>query len=216
MQTVAGKAHWENIYATKSVRELSWYRDRLVTSLELIERAGLPKTAAIIDVGGGASTLVDDLLRMGFRDVSVLDISAGALSQARDRQGAHAGSVQWIEGDITTANLAPQSYDLWHDRAVFHFLTGAGERSAYVSWATSALKQGGFLIVCTFALDGPERCSGLPVQRYGAENLAGQFPALTLVESRREQHHTPAGSYQPFTCVLMQKRSERPTAEPNT
>jgi len=213
---MGGKAHWENIYATKSDRELSWYRDRLDASLELIGRAHLPENAAIIDVGGGASTLVDDLLRMGFRDVTVLDLSAGALEQALRRLGALSEGVHWIEGDVTTAKLKPEHYDLWHDRAVFHFLTGAGERSAYVTAATRTVKQGGFLILATFALDGPAKCSGLPVQRYGAEDLAGQFPAFTIVEYRREQHRTPAGSPQPFTCVLMQKRSERLAAEPNT
>jgi len=205
---MAGKAHWENIYATKFVQELSWYRDRLDTSLELIERAHLPRTAAVIDVGGGASTLADDLLRLGFRDVSVLDLSAGALEQARQRLGALSESVHWMEGDVTAASLAPRRYDLWHDRALFHFLVGAPERSAYVSAATGAVKQRGFLIVSAFALDGPAKCSGLPVQRYGAEELAGQFPAFALLESRREGHHTPAGILQNFTSVLLQKRQE--------
>ena len=124
--------------------------------------------------------------------------------------------MTWAESDITKANLPLKHYDLWHDRAVFHFLAGAGERSAYVTAATRTVKQGGFLILATFALDGPAKCSGLPVQRYSAENLAGQFPAFILLESTREAHRTPAGSPQPFTCVLMQKRSERLAAEPNT
>jgi len=208
VQSMAGKPHWEKLYATKSAGELSWYRDRLDTSLELIERAHLTAGAAIIDVGGGASTLADDLLRMGFRDVTVLDISAGALAQARQRLGAISGNVHWIEGDATISNLAPEHYDLWHDRALFHFLAGAGEISAYVTVATSAVKPGGFLILATFAPDAPEKCSGLPVHRYGAEKLAAQFPAFALVESRREEHRTPAGKIQPFTCVLMQKRQE--------
>jgi SAM-dependent methyltransferase len=205
---MSGKAHWENIYATKSAGELSWHRDRLDTSLELIERAHLPGNAAIIDVGGGASTLVDDLLRMGFRDVTVLDLSSGALAQSRQRMGPVSESVHWVEGDLTTAKLKPKHYDLWHDRAMFHFLTDAGERSAYVAAATRAVKQGGFLILATFALDGPAKCSGLPVERYGADDLAGQFPAFALVESRRDGHRTPAGILQNFTCVLMQKRQE--------
>jgi SAM-dependent methyltransferase len=205
---MGGKAHWEKIYATKSDRELSWYRDRLDASLELIGRAHLPENAAILDVGGGASTLVDDLLRIGFRDLTVLDLSAGALEQARRRLGALSESVHWIEGDVTAANLAPQRYDLWHDRAAFHFLVDAGEKNAYVIRATSAVKPGGFLILSAFALDGPGKCSGLPVQRYGAEELARQFPAFTLVESRPEQHRTPAGVLQNFTCVLMQKTQQ--------
>ena len=205
---MSGKAHWENIYDTKPAGELSWYRDRLDASLELIERARLPENAAIVDVGGGASTLVDDLLRMGFRDVAVLDLSAGALEQARQRLGARSESAQWIEGDVTTAKLAPEHYDLWHDRAMFHFLAGAGEKSAYATAATRAVKRGGFLVLSVFAPDAPEKCSGLPVQRYGAEDLAAQFPAFALLESRRDAHRTPAGKLQPFTCVLLQKRSE--------
>jgi len=205
---MAGKAHWENIYAAKSARELSWYRDRLDASLELIERAHLPANAAIIDVGGGASTLVDDLLRMGFRDVTVLDLSSGALEQARQRLGAFSESAHWMEGDVTSAHLAPQRYDLWHDRALFHFLHDAGEIGAYVTAATGAVKPDGFLILCAFAPDAPAKCSGLPVQRYGAEDLAAPFPAFALVENRREEHRTPAGILQNFTCVLMQKRRE--------
>jgi len=205
---MAGKAHWENIYATKSVRELSWYRDRLDTSLELIERAHLPVNAAIIDIGGGASTLVDDLLRMGFPDVTVLDLSAGALEQTRQRMGAASESVHWMEGDVTTAKLKPEHYDLWHDRAMFHFLSGASERSAYVAAATRAVKQHGLLILAAFALDGPAKCSGLPVERYGPQELAGQFPAFAMLESRRDGHRTPAGILQNFTYVLMQKKQE--------
>jgi SAM-dependent methyltransferase len=208
MQSMTGKAHWEKIYATKSAPELSWYRDRLDTSLALIERAHLPASAAIIDVGGGASTLVDDLLRMGFQDVTVLDLSAGALEQARQRLGALSRGVHWTEGDAASANLPPQRYDLWHDRALFHFLAGAGEKSAYVAAATSAVRPGGFLILSAFAPDAPEKCSGLPVERYGPQELADQFPAFALLESRRDGHRTPAGKVQNFTCVLMQKRQE--------
>lgn len=204
---MAGKAHWENIYATKSVQELSWYRGRLDTSLELIQRTGLPQNAAIIDVGGGASTLVDDLLRMGFGDVTVLDLSAAALQTAQRRLGALAERVQWMPGDVTSANLAREHYDLWHDRALFHFLLSPQERTAYVAAATGAVKKKGFLILATFALDGPAKCSGLPVERYGPEDLARQFPAFALTESRREQHRTPAGNIQNFTWVLLQKHN---------
>ena len=203
---MAGKAHWENIYATKSVQELSWYRGRLDTSLELIQRTGLPRNAAIIDIGGGASTLVDDLLRMDFRDVTVLDLSAAALQKAQQRLGALSERVQWMPGDVTSAHLAPEHYHLWHDRAMFHFLVSPQERAAYVAAATGAVRKGGFLIVATFAFDGPAKCSGLPVERYGPEDLARQFPAFALLESRCEQHRTPAGHVQNFTWVLLQKR----------
>ena len=204
---MAGKAHWENIYATKTVQEVSWYRDRLDISLELIQRTGLPRNAAIIDIGGGASTLVDDLLRMGFGDVTVLDLSAVALQKAQQRLAALSQRVQWIPGDVTSANLAREHYHLWHDRAMFHFLVSPQERAAYVAAATGAVRKGGFLIVATFALDGPAKCSGLPVERYGPEDLARQFPAFALMESRCEQHRTPAGHVQKFTWVLLQKRS---------
>ena len=211
---MAGKAHWENIYATKSVQEVSWYCGRLDTSLELIQRAGLPRNAAIIDIGGGACTLVDDLLRTGFADVTVLDLSAAALQTAQQRLGALSERVQWMPGDVTSAHLAPEHYHLWHDRAVFHFLVTPQERTAYVAAATGAVKKSGFLILATFALDGPAKCSGLPVERYAPQDLARQFPAFALMESRREQHRTPAGNIQNFTWVLMQKRSDAHCSHP--
>jgi SAM-dependent methyltransferase len=202
---MGNKSHWENIYATKSAMEVSWYRDRLDISLELIQRANLAKDVEIIDIGGGASTLVDDLVRIGFQNVSVLDLSALALAKAKQRLGALADRVHWTEGDITDVNLAVNHYDLWHDRAVFHFLTEPGKRTAYVAAATRTVKTNGFLILATFALDGPAKCSGLLVERYGPEELARQFPAFTLLDHRREQHKTPLGAIQNFTYVLMQK-----------
>jgi SAM-dependent methyltransferase len=206
---MSAKAHWEKVYAAKSVNEVSWYQERLKTSLKLIQRADLASDAEIIDIGGGASTLVDDLVRIDFQNVSVLDLSASALEQAKARLGNLGERVHWIEGDITHASLAANHYDLWHDRAVFHFLTEADKRMAYVAAATQALKSGGFLIMATFALDGPTKCSGLPVERYGPQELARQFPAFTLLDDRREQHQTPFGTIQNFTYVLMQKRDEQ-------
>lgn len=204
---MSDKAHWEKIYRTKAASELSWFRERLDTSLELVQRTNLAARAQIIDIGGGTSTLVDDLLRIGFQNVSVLDLSAVALEQAKHRLGALSERVCWIEGDVTNTDLEADHYDLWHDRAVFHFLIEAGDRAAYVAAATRAVKSFGFLIVATFALNGPMECSGLPVERYGPEELAGQFAAFTLLDSGLERHHTPSGTVQNFTCVLMQKRA---------
>ncbi|MGH9679389.1 MAG: class I SAM-dependent methyltransferase [Candidatus Acidiferrales bacterium] len=213
------KAHWEKIYTSKPIKEVSWYRDRLSTSLELIGRAGLPAKAKIIDVGGGASTLVDDLLRMGFGNVTVLDVSAAAMENSIQRLDAQAGPVQsgsvhWIEGDITDTQLGDSRYDLWHDRAVFHFLVDPAKRAAYVANATRAIKEGGFLIAATFAPTGPAKCSGLPVERYGPEELARQFPEFILLDNRSEQHRTPSGATQDFTYVLLQKRVRSGGANP--
>lgn len=201
-----GKAHWDSIYATRPAQEVSWYRPRLDTSLELIQRVGLAATAEIVDIGGGASTLIDDLLRMGFQNISVLDLSPVALQKTKDRLGASSDRVRWMETDITKANLPVDQFDLWHDRAVFHFLTEPKDRAAYVSAATRALKKGAFLVMGTFALDAPAKCSGLNVQRYAPEELAAQFPAFALLDSRLEHHQTPSAKTQNFTYVLMQKR----------
>ncbi len=200
------KSHWENVYATKAVNEVSWFREHLSTSLELIRLAGLPSSVKIIDVGGGASTLVDDLLGMGFQNMTVLDVSAAALENAKQRLGDKSNRVTWIEADVTEAPFPGSHYDLWHDRAVFHFLIDPEKRAAYVAAATHALKTGGYLILATFAANGPAKCSGLPVARYGAEELARQFPAFIALEERSEQHQTPSGALQNFTYVLLQKR----------
>ncbi len=160
------KAHWEGIYTTKTPTGVSWYQPYASKSLELIKHTGVGTSAHIIDVGGGASTLVDDLLAEGFRHLTVLDVSSAALDAARQRIGARAAQeVAWIEADITQAVLPRLHFDVWHDRAVFHFLTDADERRRYVSAASLALKPGGHLIVATFAADGPVRCSGLNVVR---------------------------------------------------
>ncbi len=187
---------------------MSWYREHLETSLELIRRTGLAADAELIDIGGGASTLVDDLLRLGFLSVSVLDLSAVALEKARQRLGTLSERVRWIASDVTNASLAAEHYDLWHDRAVFHFLTDPVEKAAYVATATRVVKNGRFLILATFALDGPAKCSGLQVERYGPEELAGQFPEFELLESRREVHRTPTAAVQNFTYVLLQKHGK--------
>ncbi len=157
------------------------------------------RDAGIIDVGGGASTLVDDLVANGYTDLTVLDLSAAALNAARKRLGAQESKVRWIEADITRVELPANRYDIWHDRAVFHFLTDAADRAAYVQTVLRSVKPGGHVIVATFGEDGPLQCSGLPVMRYSADELHDQFgAAFQLLDHRREEHHTPSGAVQQF------------------
>jgi ubiquinone/menaquinone biosynthesis C-methylase UbiE len=194
-----GKQHWEKVYHTKSTDSVSWYQEHAERSLAMIHDTGAPKNAAIIDVGGGASTLVDDLLAEGYADVSVLDLSGAALAAAQHRLGERAKNVRWIEADVTQLELPYHHYDIWHDRAVFHFLTDEADRKAYVQQVFHAVKPGGHVIVATFAEDGPEQCSGLPVMRYTADELHDQFgEAFRLERHSRELHHTPAGKVQQF------------------
>lgn len=193
------KNHWENIYARKAPETVSWYRAHLETSLALIERATDVRTAAIIDVGGGESTLVDDLLLRACPDVTVLDVSQKAIEVTKRRLGASAEKVHWICGDIANAELSAQAYDVWHDRAVFHFLTTSERRVKYVRQVARSVKQGGHVIVSTFGPEGPMECSGLEVMRYDAESLHGEFGArFRLVESSKELHQTPVGTTQQF------------------
>ena len=193
------KTHWEHIYETKGPSRVSWYQEHAQLSLQLIQNTGIQKTAHIIDIGGGASTLVDDLIVAGFQNLSVLDISGTALQAARQRLGERASVVNWIEADITQADLHAQAYDLWHDRAVFHFLTQAADRQSYVDTVRHAVRTGGHVIVATFAPDGPDRCSGLEVVRYSPESLHDEFGTdFVLVDSARETHVTPFGTEQKF------------------
>jgi SAM-dependent methyltransferase len=193
------KAHWEGIYSTKSASEVSWFQEHSDVSLGLIVRTGIDKNGAIIDVGGGASRLVDDLLAKGYIDLTVLDISASALSLAKQRIGPLADTVNWLEADVTSAVLPFQRFDLWHDRAVFHFLTARHDRAQYVQAVQHALRSGGHIIVATFGPDGPLRCSGLPVVRYSPDRLHDEFgAAFTLVEHTSENHQTPFGTLQQF------------------
>ena len=191
--------HWERVYATKAVDRVSWYQEHAAQSLRLIRETGVAPTASIIDVGGGASTLVDDLLQDGYTALTVLDLSATALAAAKARLGPRAAAVRWIEADVTRADLPAHGYDLWHDRAVFHFLIDPADRRAYVDAVIRAVKPGGHVIVATFAEDGPTQCSGLPVQRYSAGGLHAEFgAAFTLLRHETEEHHTPAGAIQKF------------------
>lgn len=193
------QTHWDTVYRTKVATEVSWYQEHAVRSLALIRRTGVPVTGRIIDVGGGASTLVDDLLAAGYADITVADISPAALDVARSRLGALADQVTWLEADITRASMPIASYDIWHDRAVFHFLTDAADRARYVEQVRRAVKSGGHVIVATFATDGPDRCSGLPVTKYDPESLHAEFGSdFRLTESMRETHITPTGGGQRF------------------
>jgi 2-polyprenyl-3-methyl-5-hydroxy-6-metoxy-1,4-benzoquinol methylase len=199
------KEHWENVYQTKQSDEVSWFQPHATQSMELIRSVGASLQASIIDVGGGASMLVDDLLNDGFKNISVLDLSASALEVARQRLGDAGSPVTWIAGDICKVHLSEQRYDIWHDRAVFHFLIDPADRAAYVQQVTKSVKPGGHVIVATFAPDGPEKCSGLPVARYAPGQLHQEFgPAFELLEHTDEQHQTPWGSVQHFVychCV---------------
>jgi 2-polyprenyl-3-methyl-5-hydroxy-6-metoxy-1,4-benzoquinol methylase len=193
------KAHWEQIYTSKTPDQVSWYRPHLDVSLALIQRTADDLTAAIIDVGGGESTLVDDLLARGYRNITMLDISQAAIDVMKKRLKEAADRVQWITADVTTFEFAPGAYDVWHDRAVFHFLTSTEERAAYVKAVAHAVKRGGHVIVSTFGPEGPTKCSGLEVMRYDAGSLHEQFGArFRLVESSKELHHTPFGTTQQF------------------
>ncbi|HEX9149607.1 MAG TPA: class I SAM-dependent methyltransferase [Thermoanaerobaculia bacterium] len=200
------KEHWERIYSTRPTNAVSWYQEHAESSLRLIRATGAPKDAAIIDVGGGASTLVDDLLAAGYSRLSVLDLSGTALAAARKRLGARASAVRWLEADVTKVDLPPNEYDIWHDRAVFHFLTSDEDRAAYVRTVSKSVKPGGHVIVATFAEDGPTECSGLPVVRYGAEQLHSEFgETFTLVSHEKEEHHTPLGKVQQFVYCYCRK-----------
>jgi SAM-dependent methyltransferase len=203
---MAERGHWDRVYQTKDATGVSWYRPHLEQSIDLITRTGVRADASIIDVGGGASTLVDDLLVRGFRNVTVVDISEAALEVARRRLGPRAAGITWRVGDITTMELPADAYDLWHDRAVFHFLTDEGDRRAYIERVCCSVRDGGFVIVATFGPHGPEECSGLPVAHYSSEELHDAFGgAFRLLEHRIEIHHTPFGTEQEFVYCLCAK-----------
>ena len=198
--------HWQDVYAQCGEQQTSWFRPHLDLSLDWIDGLGLDKDAPIIDVGGGRSTLVDDLLARGFTDLSVLDLSGEALEQSAARLGARAQSIHWLNCDLLEAALAEAHYCLWHDRAVFHFLTDEAAQSTYVALASRSLRPGGYLLLATFAEDGPEKCSGLPVCRYNAQTLAARFgDGFETVGRRGEQHRTPFDREQSFTYLLLRR-----------
>ena len=194
------REHWERVYSSKATDAVSWFQEHAESSLRLIQATGVSSAASVIDVGGGASTLVDDLLAHGYTNLTVLDLSAAALKAAQTRLGPRAGQVRWMEADVVQADLQQQGFDVWHDRAVFHFLTEPRERHAYVAKVLGAVKPGGHVIVATFAEDGPTQCSGLPVMRYSADALHAEFGAPFLLQQHtKESHHTPFGTVQQFT-----------------
>jgi len=196
------KAHWETIYRSKAPSQVSWYQNHPALSLDFIKRTGIGKAGHVIDIGGGISTLVDNLLQEDYRHVTVLDISAAALQVARQRLGKLAARVIWIEADITQADLPYQAYDVWHDRAVFHFLSRPEDRRRYVQAVQRSVKNGGHVIVATFALDGPSQCSGLDVMRYSPDSLHDELGnEFRLIDSVHEAHVTPFGTEQRFVYV---------------
>jgi SAM-dependent methyltransferase len=200
------RTHWEKVYSTKASDAVSWFRPHLETSLALIERVAPDLAASVIDVGGGQSTLIDDLLARGYQKISVLDISSTALEATRKRLGPLAERVHWLVSDVTHVDLPLHAYDVWHDRAVFHFLTAKEQRVAYVEKVTSAVKHGGHVIISTFGPEGPARCSGLDVVRYSAESLHGEFgERFDLVESFEELHNTPFGTSQQFLYFCLKR-----------
>lgn len=200
------KDHWEKLYSKKAPTSVSWFQEHASTSLAIVRSTGVSKKAAIIDVGGGASTLVDDLLLAGYENLSVLDLSASALARAKKRIGTSAAKIRWLQADITKVDLPIHQFDIWHDRAVFHFLKSPEDRTIYVEAVLRAVKPGGHVIVATFAEDGPTECSGLPVMRYSADDLFAEFgSSFTLLQHLKETHQTPFGTNQKFVYCYFRK-----------
>lgn len=203
MLAVKADQHWEQVYRSRSTAEVSWYRAHLERSLESIRRVAPGPDAAILDVGAGASTLVDDLLSAGYTRLTVLDIAAAALESSRTRLDARATEVNWLVGNVLDVTLPAHHFDVWHDRAVFHFLTEAGDRRRYIAQMAAALRPGGHAVIATFGPEGPLRCSGLPVVRYDAQSLSKELgKAFRLVDWTIEHHETPAGATQQFLHAL--------------
>jgi 2-polyprenyl-3-methyl-5-hydroxy-6-metoxy-1,4-benzoquinol methylase len=198
MNETSRQDHWEKVYTTKGEEQVSWFQETPAPSLQLIELASASPHSAIIDIGGGASRLVDSLVSQGYEDVTVLDLSAAALGSARSRMGEEAARVTWINADVTVWEPT-RTYDVWHDRAAFHFLTEAKDQTVYVARLRRALRVGGHAIIGTFALDGPERCSGLVVSRYDANRLSTTLGSdFEMIDTRRHEHTTPWGAIQKF------------------
>jgi SAM-dependent methyltransferase len=205
MPDIERREHWDSVYETKAETGVSWFEESPALSLELIASAGAKPDSAIIDIGGGLSRLVDALLDQAYGDLSVLDISEVALAKGRARLGDRAGQVRWITADVTLWR-PERTYDIWHDRAVFHFLTEPADQAAYMERMDAALRPGGHVIIGTFALDGPERCSGLPVMRHDEKSLARALPpGFEPKDARRYEHRTPGGSVQRFQFSTFRK-----------
>jgi 2-polyprenyl-3-methyl-5-hydroxy-6-metoxy-1,4-benzoquinol methylase len=205
MSVLERQAHWQNVYQTKSEQTVSWFQERPNVSLDLIHATGVDNGASIIDIGGGASRLVDALINEGFNAVSALDLSEKALATSKTRLGTQSQQVQWIVADITQWQPS-QTYDVWHDRAALHFLIEPKDRAAYVERVNKSVWTGGHVIIGTFAPDGPERCSGLPVVRHDAASLGEMLgPSFALAETRRHDHQTPSGTIQKFQFSRFQR-----------
>ena len=201
------KAHWDGVYTTTPSAEVSWYQAEPTLSLALLREVGVGPTSDVIDVGGGDSRLVDAVLAEELGRMTVLDLSGAALARARARLGARAGEVTWLEADVTRAALPASAFDVWHDRAVFHFLTAPEDRARYAAAAARAVRPAGTVILATFAPDGPTRCSGLEVARYTPEGLARELgDAFSLVRGFGDVHHTPAGREQRFSAAVLRRR----------
>jgi SAM-dependent methyltransferase len=202
------KEHWEAVYRNKSPLEVSWYQREPTLSLSLITGVSIPPDAPLIDIGGGASTLVDKLSDAGFTNISVLDVSGAALAHAKQRLAHKAGEVHWYEEDVTCFE-PPHRFLLWHDRAVFHFLTRSEDRKKYVRVLERSLVPGGHIIIMTFAIGGPEKCSGLDIVQYDADKLTAELGAgFELLETGHEVHLTPAGNQQKFVYFRLMKSRE--------
>ena len=202
------REHWEKVYAEREPTALSWYQENPARSLILIEETGVPNDAPIIDIGGGASRLVDRLSELGYSALTVLDLAPRALAQAQERLGKRARDVIWIDDDVLEHQFAHR-YAVWHDRAVFHFLTEPADRDRYVAQLEAAVQPGGHVIIATFSLDGPEQCSGLPVQRHSEESLATTLgDGFEPVRFQSEAHHTPGGAIQHFLYGVFTRRGD--------
>ena len=205
MKQKGRKIHWDKIYESKNLEETSWYQHTPSTSLNIIAELNLPKSACIIDIGGGESLLVDHLLSMGFKDVSVLDISETAIEKAKQRLGKSASQVNWIVSDITSFEPV-RLYDLWHDRATFHFLTDDRDISKYVELTEQAIKTGGVLIIGTFSTKGPDRCSGLDIRQYSETSLVQLYAkGFQKIHCFETDHQTPSGELQNFVFCCFRK-----------
>jgi len=200
------RSHWQTVYLTKGEQQVSWSQADPQPSLRLIESVATSREASIVDVGGGASRLVDALLQSGFHALTVLDLSAAALASARERIGAAGDAVCWVAGDATVWQ-PQQAFDIWHDRAAFHFLVAEMDRTAYLDRLHRGVRAGGNAVIGTFALDGPEKCSGLPVQRYDSATLSQTIgPAFELIAELPHQHVTPWGATQSFQFSVLRRK----------
>jgi len=203
---MSSQEHWERVYGTRASEEVSWYQPHLAVSLALLQEQALPKDAPIIDVGGGSATFVDDLLDLGYTDITVLDLSQQAIDAARQRLGERAAQVHWLVADVTQATLPQAHYAFWHDRAVFHFLVSEEARAKYVEVALGALRPDAFIVVATFGPEGPEKCSGLPIVRYDADGIHREFgDHFRKIGDQRELHQTPWGAEQEFVYCYCRK-----------